>query len=83
MTLLAIDVGNTRIKVAVFEHNKQLDYFIFDSKEAWLMVNYQVLYSTLAAVTLSVGLLSWYLVRENKKVGHTSDFFIPLKSYFT
>lgn len=52
--------------------------FLFDSKEAWLMVNYQVLYSTLAAVTLSVGLLSWYLVRENKKVGHTSDFFIPL-----
>ena len=32
--LLTIDVGNTRIKVAVFEHNKQLDFFIFETDEA-------------------------------------------------
>ena len=32
--LLTIDVGNSRIKVAVFEHNKQLDFFIFVANEA-------------------------------------------------
>lgn len=52
--------------------------FLFDSQEAWLMVNYQVLYSTLAAVGLSVGLLSWFLVRENKKLKNVPDFFIPI-----
>ena len=31
--LLTIDVGNSRIKVAVFEHNKQLDFFIFETNE--------------------------------------------------
>ena len=32
--LLAIDVGNSRIKVAVFEHNKPIEIFVFDSDEA-------------------------------------------------
>jgi type III pantothenate kinase len=32
--LLTIDVGNSRIKVAVFEHNKQLNFLIFEPKEA-------------------------------------------------
>ncbi len=32
--LLTIDVGNSRIKVAVFEHNKQVDFFIFEANEA-------------------------------------------------
>lgn len=32
--LLTIDVGNSRIKVAVFEHNKQLDFYIFKTNEA-------------------------------------------------
>jgi len=32
--LLIIDVGNSRIKVAVFEHNKQVDFFIFETNEA-------------------------------------------------
>jgi type III pantothenate kinase len=32
--LLTIDVGNSRIKVAVFEHNKQLAFYIFESHEA-------------------------------------------------
>ena len=32
--LLTIDVGNSRIKVAVFEHNKQDDFFIFETNEA-------------------------------------------------
>ena len=32
--LLTIDVGNSRIKAAVFEHNKQVDFFIFEANEA-------------------------------------------------
>ena len=32
--LLTIDVGNSRIKVAVFEYNKQVDFFIFETNEA-------------------------------------------------
>lgn len=32
--LLAIDVGNSRVKVAVFEHNKQIELFIFESENA-------------------------------------------------
>jgi type III pantothenate kinase len=31
--LLAIDVGNTRIKAAVFEYNTLLEVFVFDKKE--------------------------------------------------
>lgn len=32
--LLAIDVGNSRIKVAVFKHNNPIEIFVFDSDEA-------------------------------------------------
>ena len=32
--LLVIDVGNSRIKVAVFEHNNPIEIFVFDSDEA-------------------------------------------------
>ncbi len=52
--LLTIDVGNTRIKVAVFEHNKQLDFFIFETKEA--LKNFKNIFkkfSHLQRITLS------------------------------
>ncbi|MFD2908269.1 type III pantothenate kinase [Flavobacterium ardleyense] len=32
--LLAIDVGNSRMKVAVFEHNKQIELFVFEGEKA-------------------------------------------------
>lgn len=32
--LLAIDVGNSRVKVAVFEHNNQIELFIFESENS-------------------------------------------------
>lgn len=32
--LITIDVGNSRIKVAVFEQSKQIEIFVFDPKEA-------------------------------------------------
>lgn len=31
--ILTIDIGNTRIKAAVFEHGTALEYFVFDKKE--------------------------------------------------
>ena len=30
--LLTIDVGNSRVKVAVFEHNNPIEFFVFDSE---------------------------------------------------
>ena len=32
--LITIDVGNSRIKVAVFEQNTQIELFVFEPKEA-------------------------------------------------
>lgn len=52
--------------------------FLFETNESWLQVNYQILYGTLAAVVISVGGLSWYLINENKKLKTVPDFFIPL-----
>lgn len=51
--------------------------FLFDTKEAWLMVNYQIIFSILAAVVVSVGFLSWYLFKDSKKVKN-SHFFVPI-----
>ena len=52
--LLTIDVGNSRIKVAVFEYNKQMELVIFNSKEA--LKNFQNIfkkYSNLQKIILS------------------------------
>lgn len=52
--LLTIDVGNSRIKIAVFEHNKQLDFFIFETNEA--LKNFENIfrkYSNLQKIILS------------------------------
>ena len=52
--LLTIDVGNSRIKVAVFEHNKQLDFFIFEANEALKNIeNIFKKYSNLQKIILS------------------------------
>ncbi len=40
--LLTIDVGNSRIKVAVFEHNKQLDFYVFEIEKA--LKNFQQIF---------------------------------------
>lgn len=87
--LLTIDVGNTRIKVAVFEHNKQLDYFIFDSKEA--LKNFENIfkkYSHLQKITLSsVGNLKEEVINFIKSkfpteiISHHSKF--PFKNLYS
>lgn len=86
--LLTIDVGNTRIKVAVFEHNKQLEYFIFDSEEA--LKNFENIfkkYSQLEKIILSsVGKLDENVLNYIKSkvsidiVSHQSKF--PFKNLY-
>ena len=87
--LLTIDVGNTRIKVAVFEHNKQLDFFIFETTEA--LKNFKNIfkkYSHLQKITLSsVGKLDEEVLNYIKSqfpteiITHLSKF--PFKNLYT
>jgi type III pantothenate kinase len=58
--LLAIDVGNTRIKSAVFEHNTLLEVFFFEHQEVVEKINFILkLYpKTEAVVVSSVGHLN-------------------------
>ena len=80
--LLTIDVGNSRIKVAVFEHNKQLDFFIFETNEA--LKNFENIfqkYSNLQKIILSsVGKLDEEVVNfiksqfQTEIIDHKSKF---------
>ena len=80
--LLTIDVGNSRIKVAVFEHNKQLDFFIFETKET--LKNFKNIfkkYSNLQKIILSsVGKLDEEVVNfiksqfQTEIIDHKSKF---------
>mgnify|MGYP006340482609 FL=1 len=80
--LLTIDVGNSRIKVAVFEHNKQVDFFIFETKEA--LKNFKNIfkkYSNLQKIILSsVGKLDEEVVNfiksqfQTEIIDHKSKF---------
>jgi len=80
--LLTIDVGNSRIKVAVYEHNKQLDFFIFETNEA--LKNFENIfqkYSNLQKIILSsVGKLDEEVVNfiksqfQTEIIDHKSKF---------
>ncbi|RAK20984.1 type III pantothenate kinase [Flavobacterium aquaticum] len=80
--LLTIDVGNSRIKVAVFEHNKQVDFFIFETNEA--LKNFKNIfkkYSNLQKIILSsVGKLDEEVVNfiksqfQTEIIEHKSKF---------
>ena len=80
--LLTIDVGNSRIKVAVFEHNKQVDFFIFETNEA--LKNFENIfqkYSNLQKIILSsVGKLDEEVVNfiksqfQTEIIDHKSKF---------
>jgi type III pantothenate kinase len=80
--LLTIDVGNSRIKVAVFEHNKQVDFFIFETNEA--LKNFENIfqkYPNLQKIILSsVGKLDEELVNfiksqfQTEIIDHKSKF---------
>lgn len=86
---LTIDVGNTRIKVAVFEHNKQIEFFIFETEVA--LNNFEFIfkkYPKLHKITLSsVGKLDEYVLNYIKSqfmteiITHESKFpFVNLYS---
>ena len=80
--LLTIDVGNSRIKVAVFEHNKQVDFFTFETNEA--LKNFKNIfkkYSNLQKIILSsVGKLDEEVVNfiksqfQTEIIDHKSKF---------
>ncbi|HBD26936.1 type III pantothenate kinase [Flavobacterium sp.] len=86
--LLTIDVGNSRIKVAVFEHNKQVDFFIFETNEA--LKNFENIfqkYSNLQKIILSsVGKLDEEVVNFIKNkfpteiIDHKSKF--PFTNFY-
>lgn len=86
--LLTIDVGNSRIKVAVFEHNKQVDFFIFETNEA--LKNFENIfqkYSNLQKIILSsVGKLDEEVVNfiknqfQTEIIDHKSKF--PFTNFY-
>ena len=86
--LLTIDVGNSRIKAAVFEHNKQVDFFIFETKET--LKNFKNIfkkYSNLQKIILSsVGKLDEEVVNfiksqfQTEIIDHKSKF--PLTNLY-
>ena len=87
--LLTIDVGNSRIKVAVFEHNKQVDFFIFETNEA--LKNFENIfkkYSNLQKIILSsVGKLDEEVINfiksqfQTEVISHKSKF--PFTNLYT
>ena len=87
--LLTIDVGNSRIKVAVFEHNKQLDFYVFEIEKA--LKNFQKIFekhSNLEKIILSsVGKLDVEVLNFIKKsfnteiINHDSKF--PFTNLYT
>lgn len=52
--------------------------FLFKGDEGFISIEYPVLYSTLAGVAASVGLIVWYLLKDAKKQKNTESFFLPV-----
>ena len=71
--LLAIDIGNTRIKAAVFEDNTLLDLIIFDKKEMVEKIEFilEKFLKIASIVVASVG-------NMDKSVFHTLEKKIPI-----
>jgi membrane-bound serine protease (ClpP class) len=52
--------------------------FLFHGDTGLIDVEYPVMFSTLAGVVFSVGIIVWYLYREQKKKGPSANFFLPV-----
>jgi len=52
--------------------------FLFKGDEGFISIEYPVLLSTLAGVTVSVGLIAWYLIKDAKKQKLNPSFFLPV-----
>ncbi|HXH76739.1 MAG TPA: NfeD family protein [Bacteriovoracaceae bacterium] len=51
--------------------------FLFHGETGFISVEYPVMFSTLAGMVFSVGIIVWYLYKEKKNLGKVSDFFLP------
>lgn len=52
--------------------------FLFKGDTGFISIQYPVIISTLAGVTVGVGLLVWYLWRDSKRQVIPTDFFLPI-----
>lgn len=52
--------------------------FLFKGDTGFISIQYPVIISTLAGVTVGVGLLVWYLWRDSKRQVIPVDFFLPI-----
>lgn len=52
--------------------------FLFHVEDSFITVQYPLIFSALGGVVVSVGLITWYLFREQKKHPTVSHFFLPI-----
>jgi membrane-bound serine protease (ClpP class) len=52
--------------------------FLFHGDAGFISIEYPVLISTLTGVLICGGVLTWYLLREKRKLSSNQDFFLPL-----
>lgn len=52
--------------------------FLFHGETGYISVEYSVMLSSLAGVAASIGLILWYLWKEEKKYAAVNDFFLPI-----
>jgi membrane-bound serine protease (ClpP class) len=52
--------------------------FLFHGESGFISVESSVIFSSLAGVTISLGLIVWYLYQDKKKLKKTDDFFLPV-----
>lgn len=57
--------------------------FLFHGEAGYISVEYPVMFSALTGVIASLGFIFWYLFKEQKKLGKTPDFFMPVGSIGT
>lgn len=51
--------------------------FLFKGDEGFISIEYPVLLSTLAGVSVSVGFIVWYILKDAKKQKQNHNFFLP------
>lgn len=52
--------------------------FLFHGETGYISVQYPVIFSALGGVALALGLIVWYIYKEEKKQKKADDFFLPI-----
>lgn len=52
--------------------------FLFHGEEGFMSIDYPVILSTLAAVAVALGIILWFLWKDNKKTQNNKNFFLPV-----